>query len=537
MVVTSTVAPSVNISANPGNTICAGTNVTFTATSTNGGTPSYQWKLNGNNVGTNSNIYSNAALVNGDVITVVMTSSLACASPTTATSNGITMVVTSTVAPSVSISANPGNTICAGTNVTFTATPTNGGTPSYQWKLNGNNVGTNSNTYSNNALVNGDVVTVVMTSSLACASPTTATSTGITMVVTSTVAPSVSIAANPGNTICVGTNVTFTATPTNGGTPSYQWKLNGNNVGTNSNTYSNAALVNGDVITVVMTSSLTCANPMTATSTGITMVVTALNTYYRDQDGDGYGNASLTQQACTVPTGYVANNTDCNDNNSAINPGAAEVCGNSIDDNCNGQTDENCTGNLPVLQTRTYPVKEGDNGITQFDLEVKLDKPAISQVRINYTTTDEEARAGVDYSPASGVLIIPQGSFSGIIRVSIIGDLLRENNERFRINFSNPVNVIISGDPYSRVMIIDDDKGKLGTILRRGQPWRVPIYANRLNEVLIFNQQGSPVYKASNVNNNISLGKLSAGTYHYLVKAKDENNVLQEYSGLIVIMD
>ena len=269
--------PSVTISANPGGAICAGTNVTFTATPTNGGTtPAYQWKLNGNNVGTNSNTYQNSSLVNGDKVTCVLTSNASCANPTTATSNEITMIVTAPVAPSVIIAADPNGAICAGTNVTFTATPTNGGTtPSYQWKLNGNNVGTNSNTYSNNALVNGDIVTVVMTSSLACTSPTTATSTGITMIVTATVVPSVNINANPGNTICTGTNVTFTATPTNGGTPSYQWKLNGNNVGTNSNTYSNNALANGDIVTVVMTSSLACASPTTATSTGITMTVTA----------------------------------------------------------------------------------------------------------------------------------------------------------------------------------------------------------------------------------------------------------------------
>ncbi len=129
-----------------------------------------------------------------------MTSSLACANPTTATSNEITMTVTTTVAPSVTIAANPGNTICAGTSVTFNATPTNGGvTPSYQWKLNGANVGTNSNTYQNAAFANGAKITCVMTSSLACANPTTATSNEITMAVTSTVAPSVLIVANPGN--------------------------------------------------------------------------------------------------------------------------------------------------------------------------------------------------------------------------------------------------------------------------------------------------------------------------------------------------
>ncbi|MFM7105546.1 MAG: MopE-related protein, partial [Flavobacteriales bacterium] len=67
-----------------------------------------------------------------------------------------------------------------------------------------------------------------------------------------------------------------------------------------------------------------------------------LITFYRDQDGDGYGNASVTTTACSAPTGYVSNSTDCNDNSSSINPAAVEICSNSIDDNCNNQINENC---------------------------------------------------------------------------------------------------------------------------------------------------------------------------------------------------
>jgi hypothetical protein len=63
--------------------------------------------------------------------------------------------------------------------------------------------------------------------------------------------------------------------------------------------------------------------------------------YYADVDGDGYGNASSTTTSCNgAPTGYVAQAGDCNDNNSSIYPGATEVCGNGIDDNCDGSIDE-----------------------------------------------------------------------------------------------------------------------------------------------------------------------------------------------------
>jgi hypothetical protein len=43
-------------------------------------------------------------------------------------------------------------------------------------------------------------------------------------------------------------------------------------------------------------------------------------TFYQDLDGDGYGNQAVTVQACTPPANYVADSTDCNDSNSAINP-------------------------------------------------------------------------------------------------------------------------------------------------------------------------------------------------------------------------
>lgn len=271
-----TTVPVVTITVSPNDTICAGTPVTFTATPVNGGSnPGYQWYKGSMQVGTNSNTYTDNSIANNDLIYVVMTSSESCTAVPTDTSNFITMTVNTSVTPVVTIAANPGNTICPGTSVTFTATPTNGGTlPDYRWYLNNVLVGTNSNTYTNPSLGNTDAIYVVMTSHAPCPATPTDTSNVITMAVTTNVTPVVTIAVSPNDTICAGTAVTFTATPTNGGTnPDYQWYRNNIFTGTNSGTYTSNSLTNNDVIYVVMASHANCLAVPVDTSNSITMTI------------------------------------------------------------------------------------------------------------------------------------------------------------------------------------------------------------------------------------------------------------------------
>jgi len=61
--------------------------------------------------------------------------------------------------------------------------------------------------------------------------------------------------------------------------------------------------------------------------------------FYRDADGDGFGNSASVHPACIAPTGYSRRGGDCDDASSARFPGALESC-NAIDDDCDTAVDE-----------------------------------------------------------------------------------------------------------------------------------------------------------------------------------------------------
>lgn len=95
----------------------------------------------------------------------------------------------------------------------------------------------------------------------------------------------------------------------------------------------------GTIIVVATNASTGCTRNMNGSAS--IMEQTASN-WYLDADGDGYGNPASSTQACNQPSGYVGNNSDCDDNAPGTYPGATEICGNGIDDDCDGQTDEGC---------------------------------------------------------------------------------------------------------------------------------------------------------------------------------------------------
>jgi hypothetical protein len=135
---------------------------------------------------------------------------------TGATAFGAFQVGETNAPVSVSIVVNPGTTICTGTSVTFTATPVNGGTaPTYQWKKNNVNTVTGS-TYTDNSLVNSDIITVNMVSNSPCAFNPNATAS-VTMTVNTAATPT--ITASGPTTFCAGGSVTLTSSAAS----SYLW--------------------------------------------------------------------------------------------------------------------------------------------------------------------------------------------------------------------------------------------------------------------------------------------------------------------------
>ncbi|MDX2002311.1 MAG: CUB domain-containing protein [Chitinophagales bacterium] len=254
-----TVTPSVSISSNP-STVCAGQSVTFTATGTNAGSPTYTWYVAGNAVSTGAT-YTTSSLAVGNQVYAQMTSTATCASPATVSSNTITAINCGGA-----LSANAGNdvSICRGNSTTLSASASGGtGSYTYAWSPS-----TGLSCTSCQSPVSSTTATTTYTVTVTSGASTATDQVVVT--VQPTVTPSVSISSNP-STVCAGQSVTFTATGINGGSPTYTWYVAGNAVSTGA-TYNTSSLAVGNQVYAQMTSTATCASPATVSSNTITAI-------------------------------------------------------------------------------------------------------------------------------------------------------------------------------------------------------------------------------------------------------------------------
>ncbi|HRG59584.1 MAG TPA: gliding motility-associated C-terminal domain-containing protein [Bacteroidia bacterium] len=279
---------SVTVTANPGTAICAGQCVTFNTTVTNGGTaPTYQWQVNGANapgISTEDSLVI-CSLQNGDAVTVIVTSNLTCVSnsPATSTAQNITFVAAPPLSASLTTVPSP-FIICTGDPITLTASTVNGGTtPTFAWTVNDNLIPTATSSVLNYTgtpipINDGTEICVIATSSLSCASNSPDTVCAIVTVLSAS-SPTVTISADT-TEICVGGTASFSSSITNGGTaPTYQWLINGVAApGGNSSTFTTGSLVQGDLVSLQITSNSTCASSPIATSNTVSINILPFET-------------------------------------------------------------------------------------------------------------------------------------------------------------------------------------------------------------------------------------------------------------------
>lgn len=258
-----------------------------------------------------------------------------------------------------------------------------------------------------------------------------------------------------------------------------------------------------------------------------------LTTYYKDGDGDGFGDALTSVRLCSIPTGYVLNNTDCDDNNVNIHPGVLEICGNRIDDNCDGRIDEGC------LYINDVTVNEG--GIAS--VSVFLLSPSALPIKFNYTTKDGTAISKgktKDFTTKNGTLTIPAGSMSANITISVASDNILESTEYFDLVLSKVTNATLF-DSSGRVFIAN------GTALSKqiNPEFSANIYPNPSEdqftleisgydtvnekvEITVYNFNGIEVYNANGVKNIYVFGEnFPSGMYIVDVRRGNENTVLK----------
>ncbi|MGN6605026.1 MAG: beta strand repeat-containing protein, partial [Ginsengibacter sp.] len=306
-----TITVNQNPTANAGGSlaaICQGGTSAAMGGSVGGGATGGTWSggagtwTNANNPSTAT--YTAGASESGTITLTLTTTGGVCGSTT----------VTKTITVNQNPTANAGGAlaaICQGGTSAALGGSVGGGATGGTWSTTAGgtfNPGlTNLNaTWSPPAGYSGTATLVLTTTGGSCGT----TSASKTITVNPTLVPTLSITSTSTN-ICTtapsgSTPVTFSiSSSTNlGNAPSYQWLLNGSNIGGQTgSTYTANSLVNGAQISLKATSNATCPSPSTVTSSVITM--TGYTPPAQPVFAGSSGNVNLTSGICPYVSGLV----------------------------------------------------------------------------------------------------------------------------------------------------------------------------------------------------------------------------------------
>ena len=124
----------------------------------------------------------------------------------------------------------------------------------------------------------------------------------------------------------------------------------------------------------------------------------------------------------------------------------------------------------PTISVSDVSHNEGNAGTTTYSFTVSLNKPAASDVTVDYATADNTATAGTDYTAVgTTTLTFTAGQTSKTVDVTVSGDTTYEENESFTVNLTNAANATIA-DGQGVGTITNDDATPTVTLSLAGSP-------------------------------------------------------------------
>ena len=114
-------------------------------------------------------------------------------------------------------------------------------------------------------------------------------------------------------------------------------------------------------------------------------------TYYLDTDGDGFGVADMTIEACSFPVGYALTPGDCDNSDSSINPSAPETC-DEVDNDCDGDIDDD-DGSLVLDEDSVWFADADDDGFGDTDDSVLACVPLDGYIADDSDCDDDDPAA------------------------------------------------------------------------------------------------------------------------------------------------